>query len=172
MSDGVLRSATISADGLYRYELLRRWDVTKPRVTWLMLNPSTADAAKDDATIRACMAFARRWDHGGIAVVNLFAYRATRPAALLEVDDPIGPGNKAIVDRHIAEASLLVAAWGATVEPLKRRGLQMPVYLVDEDTPLHCLGVTHGGQPRHPCRLAHATPLLRWPVLADDEPRS
>ena len=47
-----------------------------------MLNPSTADATEDDPTIRACMAFAERWECGWLDVVNLYAFRATDPADL------------------------------------------------------------------------------------------
>ncbi len=129
-----------------------------------MLNPSTADENVDDQTVRACMAFARRWGYGAIAVVNLFAYRATDPADLLEVDDPVGPDNKAALDRHIAEASLIVAAWGAGIERLVRRGATVPPVYVRDETPMRCLGLTRNGQPRHPCRLARATPLGPWPA--------
>ncbi len=48
-------------------------------VVWVMLNPSTADHVHDDPTIRRCMGFARAWGYGGIAVVNLYAWRATDP---------------------------------------------------------------------------------------------
>lgn len=39
--------AELSADRSYRYELGRRWG-EGPLLPWIMLNPSTADALKDD----------------------------------------------------------------------------------------------------------------------------
>ncbi|MDB5297796.1 MAG: hypothetical protein JWO31_3779 [Phycisphaerales bacterium] len=72
-------AAVLSPCERYRYVLHRWWDESKPAVCWLMLNPSTADAATDDPTIRKCCGFARAWGAGGIAVVNLFALRATDP---------------------------------------------------------------------------------------------
>ncbi|MDP3851982.1 MAG: DUF1643 domain-containing protein [Luteolibacter sp.] len=53
-------SAVLSSCGQYRYELWRRW-AEGPHVLFIMLNPSTADATNDDATIRKCVAYARRF---------------------------------------------------------------------------------------------------------------
>lgn len=73
----IKKDATISDCGKYRYRLSRIWEPGRPVATFVMLNPSTADATNDDATIRKCMGFARRWNLGGIHVGNLFAYRAS-----------------------------------------------------------------------------------------------
>jgi hypothetical protein len=78
----MLREAEISEDGKYRYALMRMWD-DKPLMMFCMLNPSTADATKDDPTIRRCIGFAKDRGYGGIYVVNLMAYRATDPAECL-----------------------------------------------------------------------------------------
>lgn len=108
---GDSRGALISECGLYRYRLWRRWGIG-PHATWIMLNPSTADADLDDPTIRRCIGFARAWGFSAIEVVNLFALRATNPRELGRSADPIGPDN----DRHLSEAGraaeLRIAAWG------------------------------------------------------------
>lgn len=68
--------AVLSEDGVYRYRLTREWgenlDACK-RVCFVMLNPSTADASKDDPTIRKCIGFATRLGFDALEVVNLFA---------------------------------------------------------------------------------------------------
>src|SRR5271165_6802401 len=58
-----------------------------------MLNPSKADEATDDPTIRRCIGFARSWGFGSLAVGNLFAYRATYPDELCASPDPVGSEN-------------------------------------------------------------------------------
>lgn len=111
------RNALISDDGAYRYRLSRYWDHSEPVVTFIMLNPSTADASVDDATIRKCIGFAQRWRCGGIEVGNLFAFRATNPADMKKAADPVGPENW----RHLEvicvgaqeSGGRVVCAWGA-----------------------------------------------------------
>ncbi|HDR1569813.1 TPA: DUF1643 domain-containing protein, partial [Pasteurella multocida] len=70
-------NAIFSDCGTYRYVLWRIWDTLLPRITFIGLNPSTADESNDDPTIRRCINFAKKWGYGGIYMVNLFAYRST-----------------------------------------------------------------------------------------------
>src|SRR5882724_1884503 len=57
---GQVMSAVISNCGLYRYRLDRMLrDDHGPTVAFVMVNPSTADATQDDATIRKCIGFAK-----------------------------------------------------------------------------------------------------------------
>lgn len=142
-------SAVLSECGVYRYRLTRVWDADAPQACFVMLNPSTADATHDDPTIRRCLGFARSWRCGGIEVVNLFAFRATDPEALLDAADPIGPGN----GDHIHEAAVrcrpVVAAWGAHAKA-RGRANYVAHGLRQAGVVLKCLGVTKDGFPRHP----------------------
>ena len=54
--------AAISPCGRYRYALWRKWSDMGPLATFLMLNPSTADASENDATIRKCIGWLGRRD--------------------------------------------------------------------------------------------------------------
>ena len=53
-------SAIFSDCGRYRYSLSRRWE-NGENCVFVGLNPSTADSAKNDATVRKCIHFARSW---------------------------------------------------------------------------------------------------------------
>lgn len=162
-TDEMFRTAKISPDGKYRYLLGRRW-ADGPRATFIMLNPSTADAEQDDPTIRRCIGFAKAWGMGALQVVNLYAYRSTKPAELWRVLDPIGPDNDAVLTAcAIAQdPAPLVAAWGSGPKPWRVANvLRLPG--MDR---LQALGVTGGGHPRHPLYLPASATLRPWPEVA------
>jgi hypothetical protein len=163
----------------YRYELRRRW-APGQLVCWVMLNPSTADASQDDPTIRRCSSFSRAWGYGGLMVVNLFAYRATKPAELKKrlagggshrLVRIVGGENHAYVTCAMREADLVVGAWGAGLKPwATERAELLRSQVVDgwvprlsnECPPLMCLGRTKCGAPRHPLYVPAAQKLERW----------
>jgi hypothetical protein len=120
-----------------------------------MLNPSTADASRDDRTVRRCMDFAVRWGFAAIEVVNLFALRSPHPAALMEVVDPVGPGNATAMRRVLGRADAVIAAWGGVPPALS---LQADITRRRLPRGALCLGVTRGGEPRHPLYVARVTP--------------
>jgi hypothetical protein len=145
-------TATISACGTYRYDLRRRWDPAKPTCLFVMLNPSTADATADDPTIRRCVGFAAGWGYGELIVVNLFASRATDPADLRKHRSPVGPANDATIAAQARRADFHVAAWGM-YGALHGRGAEVRRRFTEWGIPLHHLGLTREGHPRHPLRL-------------------
>jgi len=139
----------------YRYLLIREWE-QKTKCCFIMLNPSTADADIDDPTIRRCMSFARREHCGGIAVLNLFAFRATLPGDMKAAEDPVGPENDGYLQMALEECKgPIIAAWGAHGS---FRGRDKAVRQMFGDN-LLCLGLTAAGQPRHPLYLKSSSPL-------------
>ena len=147
--------AVFDSTGTYRYSLLREWDINAPKVGFIMLNPSSADAEKNDPTIRRCIKFAQSWGYGCLEVVNLFAYRATHLKDLLRTPDPVGNEN----DHHLAAvvqgAAMLVVAcgnWGR----LNNRD-QAVLKLLSQHQQVCCLCVNQSGQPRHPLYVRSAT---------------
>lgn len=155
IASGIERSATIDPTGQYRYALARRWgDPDGPRgvANFVLLNPSTADAAADDPTARRCIRFARDWGYSGLVITNLFAYRSTDPQALFSVPDPVGPEN----DLHLANAALgselVVLAWGH-LGWVRGRAAAVTLQLARLDVRCHTLGLTAHGEPKHPLYL-------------------
>ena len=82
----IKRHALLSKDKKYRYSLKRIWDKDKPKVLFIMLNPSLADNYKDDPTIRRLIKFAKLYGYGGFYVGNLFSYITPYPSELLDKD--------------------------------------------------------------------------------------
>lgn len=140
----------------YRLQLWRTWRAGGRRALWIMLNPSTADATKLDPTLRRCQAFSLAWGCDGFDVVNLFALRSTKPAALYQHGAPIGRENDRIILAAARESAIVIAAWGKHGAHLNR-GNQVRDYLDDAGVALECLGQNLDGSPCHPLYLAAAT---------------
>lgn len=145
-------TATISEDQRYRYDLTRTWDPDGPKALWVMLNPSTADSWSDDPTIRRVTAFSKREGMGGLVVVNLMAWRASKPVDLPKsLEAAEGPEN---VDTYVRwmkdpRVGLVVAAWGAVAPRFRVLAGYMCQALASERDVM-CLGTTKNGYPRHP----------------------
>lgn len=150
--------AEFSPCGKYRYALWRIWDDSKPKVMFIGLNPSTADATQDDPTIRRVKAFARDWGFGGVYMLNLFAYRSTDPKALLTCEFPIGSRNDHFLGEIAAKCDYnIVFAWGS--HPLvKYRG----EYVADRFARAICLKKTKGGHPSHPLYIPSNTQPIHF----------
>ncbi len=155
------RDAVLSDCGTYRYLLRRTWDFDKPRALLVMLNPSTADASIDDATIRSCIRLLRGLGYGSFEVVNLFAFRATDPKALFTAADPYGPKCNDIIDSAINRCDIAICAWGA--HPMARdRGRNVWSTLKSYRPEVFCFGRTKDGAPKHPLYIKSGTPLQAY----------
>jgi hypothetical protein len=155
--------AVLSACGLYRYRLQRRWhSAQRPPLCIVMLNPSTADATIDDPTIRRCVGFADRLGFGAVDVVNLFAYRTTDPRRLRDAGFPVGPLN----DGYIATAAeharerggAVVVAWGANARKLSRVADVLAILRQCDVRPM-VLDRCSDGTPAHPLMLPYSCKL-------------
>jgi hypothetical protein len=142
-------------DGPYRYLLWRIWDPRLPRLLWVMLNPSMADEAANDPTLRRILGFSRASGFGGLEVVNLFAWQSPSPKALLRAPDPVGPENDRYIREAVTRAEKVVAAWG---DEGARDGRERAV-LALISRPVFCLGTTELGHPRHPLYVKAQTEL-------------
>lgn len=158
-------SAILSEDGVYRYRL-DRGDPDDLHCLFVMLNPSTADSEMDDPTIRKCRGFASRWNYDAFTVVNLYAYRATKPADLWQAEkngiDIVGPENDHTINDALFEQEhadgLVVAAWGNHAKPLRVKEFSNKRWAHD----LQCLGKNKNGSPKHPLMVPYEITLDWW----------
>jgi hypothetical protein len=150
----ITRAAILSPCGLYRYTLSRRWNGADLNdyervLVFIMLNPSKADALKDDPTIQACCAIARNLGKDGIEVVNMYAYRATDPKDLEAAGYPIGPDNQQWISLAVTHGDKNpVCAWGAGAQPERAR--EVLRFIRDRGAVPHALKLNNDGSPAHP----------------------
>lgn len=194
----VSQGAQISIDGRYRYRLWREWrNGNTPDENWLwmyeddgtpaldgggyhlgtpksvlfiMLNPSTADAAVDDPTIRRCVGFCKAWGYDRLEVANLFAYRTKDPAELLalsDADNPEGPENSATIERLIeapeaffgSAVDKIVCAWGNHGAHLGQDETVLG-WLAGREQDCFALRISKDGHPGHPLYLPADAQLM------------
>ncbi len=168
-------SAIISKCGKYRYELTREWEsnfrrADRPKsVTFIMLNPSTADASEDDPTIRRCVSFAKAQNAIKLIVVNLFAYRTFSVSELKAVrydTDIIGPEYWDRLRKTLAKSETIVCAWGAHGSLLDQDALVYE-YVKETHNWLFALTINSDGSPKHPLYIrgdAKKVPYVREAV--------
>jgi hypothetical protein len=147
--------AKFSIDRVYRYSLHRIWNSTKPRLAYVLLNPSTADETSDDATIKRCITRAFLLDFGAVEILNLFALRSTDPHNLLTAQDPIGPDNDAAILEGILRAKLVICGWG-TPGSFRDRGPAVLHLIRTAGFIPHALKTNSDGSPSHPLYLKYS----------------
>ena len=155
------RRAVFSPCRRYRYLLESVWDPGAGIVSFVMLNPSTADETDVDPTNVRCRGFVERWGLGGLRFVNLFAWRATYPPDMIAAAEPVGPENDAAILDACRGAAMTVCAWG---NDGAHRGRDRHVVrlLTDAGIALHALRINGSGAPAHPLYLPYGLTPEPW----------
>ena len=158
----MITDARFSPCGRYRWWLQRCWDCERPPLLFVGLNPSRADADRDDPTLRRLQDFARSWGYGRLEVLNLFARISPSPSVLRRSSEPVGAENDLwLQERVLALASVSGALWlgwgnggawcGRDQQVLSQLACWARVPGAAAFTvPWLSLGLTAAGQPRHP----------------------
>ncbi len=128
-----------------------------------MLNPSTADAEKNDPTIRRCIGYATEWGYKTLYVGNIFAYRSTDPKKLKQVKDPIGIENDFQLLEVAQMSAMVVVAWG-NHGGFMNRGKEVYKYMERANIKLYALRTLKTGQPSHPLYLPKKLKPKRWKI--------
>lgn len=150
----------------YRYRLWRVWDKTKPKVCFVMLNPSTADENVLDPTVSRCKKRAEMLGYGGLEVANIFALRSTDPAYLYKAAskgiNPIGRGNGGAVARAARESDSVICAWGSHGKLIDMGNLVRDLLLHCCPKKTHYLKLNADGSPAHPLYLPYSLKPTPW----------
>lgn len=145
--------ASFSLDGVHRWWLSRSWRplglLPENPLVSCGLNPSDADATKNDPTIRREIAFAKAWGHDGLIKVNAFALVSSDPRVLKTTAfDSVGDLNDDTIRTNCRGRTVLVC-WGAGGAYLGRAARVLEILEEVGAKPV-CLGLTKDGFPRHP----------------------
>jgi hypothetical protein len=146
----------------YRYRLWRVWLPHKPKVCFVMLNPSTATHEILDPTVTRCQKRAQALGYGGMEVVNIFALRSTDPRGLYDDPEPIGKENKSAIYDAVNESQIAICGWGMHGS-LHRRGLRVRGFLHTHfPGKSHYLKLNSDGSPAHPLYLPYSLQPVLW----------
>lgn len=173
--------AEISEDGKYRWRLWRVWDQALPRVLWIMLNPSTADATENDPTLKRCISFSEKFGFGSLEVVNLCPERSPDPDDVDWISYKHGcvawhrniqAWSEATREcsRMKASSSIeisIIAGWGEGpkkfCQGLNQRPMEvLPKAAINYFGSIDCLHVTKKGHPGHPLYLPASSELVPY----------
>jgi hypothetical protein len=158
-------SATISPCGMYRYRLERDVQMDGLTYAYFGINPSTANAQLNDATVRKWIGFTKVNGGKRFLVGNAFGFRATDVTELRHAVDPVGPDNESHLSQIVADADILVPCWGnasKVPEHLRHHMAKTLKLLAASGKPMRTFGFTQSGDPKHPLMLGYSTPLIDW----------
>lgn len=157
MGDLFVKSgAQFSEDRQYRYCLWRIWDVEKPFVMFVGLNPSTANEIKSDPTITRIKGIAEKNGYGGFYMMNLFGIVSADPKVLKSHANPIGENNGWLEEISV-KCQDIVFCWGAFKEAKERAKEVIAMF-----PNAYCLGKNKDGSPKHPLYLLGNTIPIKF----------
>lgn len=129
-------------------------------LVWVGLNPSRSDdnPKANRVTLSKVLRWASEREMNAVVGVNLYAFRHTDPKMLHSREKVVGEHNDRILAHALSGPGTVLAAWGAQGSKLLR-GQEVRLLIADA----LCLGLCSNGEPKHPARLAAATPLVPLP---------
>jgi hypothetical protein len=157
LNAGVGVGAEFSKCRNYRYSLWRIWDDRKPYVMFIGLNPSTANEATNDPTIKSVCRIAKSNGYGGVYMMNCFPFVSTDPNKLRDF------GNTALNDHWLYKVSSvcndIVFAWGS-FDVVKELGRDKELeWMFPNAKALH---INKNGSPKHPLYCKSDIKFVNW----------
>lgn len=147
--ENINKGADFSNDGLYRYKLWRIWDDSKPKAMVIGLNPSNANADKDDPTISILKRMLSILGYGGFYMMNCFAYITSKPELLKH--DPVADGfNNHLLTVTAGICDDIIFAYGG-FKVIKKMGRDKE--LMEMFPTAKCFAKSKDGSPIHPLAM-------------------
>jgi len=115
-----------------------------PKVLCIGLNPSTADAHKDDRTITNLVALLDRYGYGELCMMNLFALVSKDPQVLRMCPDPV-KDNDEHLRKESVNAKTVIFCWGSF--PIAAYRAKVVTQMFPDAV---CFGKSSRGNPLHP----------------------
>lgn len=150
--------ALFNSDNTHRYYLWRIWNLQKPLVAFIGLNPSTANGSKNDNTIKKVIKVADYNGYGGLYMLNLFPLVSTDPTYLLNRTYSMAE-NDEWIDKITKECKDVVFCWGSFKEA-KTRAKQ----IIKRFPGALCFEVLKDGSPKHPLFCKDKTFLIPYKI--------
>jgi hypothetical protein len=152
----VVKQAFFSDCGKYRYQLNRIWDESLPVAACIGLNPSTANADKNDPTINKLIMLMKSNGYGGFKMLNLFGLISANPDYLRSCSDPIADNDKWVFN-VVQTCDSIIFCWGN----FKQAEYRSKKYIQKYPGAL-CFGRNANGSPKHPLFLKGTTPIVKF----------
>lgn len=126
------------------------------------VNPSDADEARSDHTLRKVVGFAEYLRYGRVVIANPYAYVSKDMGALWRVaaDQIVGPDNDSIIKLAIEWSTAVVVAWGANAD-VRDRGKTILRWIARGARIPYAFRLNADGSPTHPARIAYG-PLVAF----------
>jgi hypothetical protein len=140
------------------------------------LNPSTADAFRNDPTVHKETVHAWMWHCTWYTKVNAYAWRETKPHLMFEAKkagrDIVGADRlgtppcdndqaiRSALAMVLRDGGIALAAWGNHVE--RARVCKLYEIAAEMGVQWMCIGTNKDGSPTHSLYQPYATPLEPW----------
>ena len=158
-------SAKFSNCKEYRWNLTRYINNSKKELIFIGLNPSLADATKNDPTLKRLLGFAEQWGYGSLIVINLFGRVCSSPKLLALFKDPVGSKNDYELNKKIKywsnnKSCDLWIGWGVNGKLMKRNEKILRKIKKSPKDP-YVLGLTKEKHPLHPLYISKKQTLFQ-----------
>lgn len=148
--------AKLNVAETHRYYLYRIWNNELPIIKYIGLNPSTANATKDDPTIRKLIHITDFNGYGGFYMFNLFTIVSPDPSVLHDGVDDLKKNIQYI--QRLGKTIDIVFCWG-NFKTYGRDNVLKELY-----PDAYVLGTNQSGSPKHPLYLPNETRIIKYPA--------